>query len=68
MSSVTRICPSHWGEAPIPITGTGEAAVISRATGSSVPSSTKPKAPASATARASSAIFFACAWLRPCVR
>ena len=54
MSSSTRIWPSHFTLAPMPMVGIGTALVILAASGSTMPSSTTAKAPASATIRASS--------------
>ena len=48
MSSVTRICPSQAADAPIPIVNTLEDFAIDAATGSTMPSMTIPKTPASA--------------------
>jgi len=46
MSSVTRICPSHCGDAPMPIVGASTARVISSARSAATPSTTIAKAPA----------------------
>ena len=53
MSSVTRIWPSHWAEAPMPMVGADTAAVISGASVASTPSTTMAKAPAASAALAS---------------
>ena len=68
MSSRTRICPSQTAEAPMPIVAAvirGEVA-MARATGSTMPSITMAKAPASEIARASSRRRRSPSGRRPC--
>ena len=65
MSSVTRICPSHSAEAPMPIVGTRIVEVMRAASGATTPSITTAKAPASVTARASATIASASAACLP---
>ena len=50
---MTRIWPSHIDEAPMPMVGIDTDSVMARANGSTVPSTTSAKAPASAIAAAS---------------
>ena len=67
MSSRTRICPSQWALAPMPIVGIATASVMRRASGSTTPSITTAKAPASATATASATCASQVSSSRPCV-
>src|SRR3954471_3020414 len=67
MSSRTRIWPSHWALAPMPMVGMGISRVIFAASGSAMPSSTSENAPASATAFASASIAGHSACVRPWV-
>ena len=68
MSSVTRICPSQAADAPIPIVSTLEDFAIDAATGSTMPSMTIPKTPASASALESMCNWPTSSEVRPVIR
>ena len=68
MSYSTRTCPSHPAPAPIPMVGMVRLSEIRRASPAGTSSSTKPKAPASSSTRASFSIAAAAEGSRPCTR